>query len=203
VVRAARTQDERSAATQQALLRATISCLADLGYAATTTRVVCERAGVSRGAQTHHFPTKRELVVAAVELLFDVHARRFRTTFDGLDPAERTPAAAVQALWDIATSPDYAAILEVVVAARTDPELRAVVHATAATLEETVVDLLLWYSPAVSDRTAARRSVDLAVALVQGAAVSRLGGYGDPDQVVRTAAALFDAATLTTSQEAP
>src|SRR5215470_16496508 len=62
-----RTQAERSAATQARLLDAALQCLVELGYAGTTTTVVAERAGVSRGAQLHHFPTRAALVAAAVE----------------------------------------------------------------------------------------------------------------------------------------
>ncbi|HWL49839.1 MAG TPA: helix-turn-helix domain-containing protein, partial [Acidimicrobiia bacterium] len=51
------------------LLEATVECLVELGWAGTTTTVVSERAGVSRGAQLHHFPSKQDLVVAAVEHL--------------------------------------------------------------------------------------------------------------------------------------
>src|SRR5918998_2881312 len=59
-------QQERSRLTQQRLLTATIECLVEYGWAGTTTTVIAERAGVSRGAQLHHYPTRNELVVAAV-----------------------------------------------------------------------------------------------------------------------------------------
>ena len=56
---ARRTQQQRSDETRAALLDATIICLHEVGYAGTSTTLVSERAGVSRGAQTHHFPTKK------------------------------------------------------------------------------------------------------------------------------------------------
>ena len=65
-----RTQEERSAATQTRLLDAAVECLVELGYGATTTTVVAERAGVSRGAQLHHFATRADLVGAAVQHVF-------------------------------------------------------------------------------------------------------------------------------------
>jgi AcrR family transcriptional regulator len=55
---ARRSQAERSAATRDALLDATIVCLVEDGYANTTTSRVAERAGVSRGAHLHHFQTR-------------------------------------------------------------------------------------------------------------------------------------------------
>ena len=64
-----RSQAERSAATREALLDATIDCLIEEGYASTTTSRVAERAGLSRGAHLHHFQTRNALVAAAVEQL--------------------------------------------------------------------------------------------------------------------------------------
>ena len=47
----------------------------------TTTTAVCDRAGVSRGAQLHHFPTKKELVTTAVEHILDKRMEDFRRAF--------------------------------------------------------------------------------------------------------------------------
>ena len=60
--RAATPQQERSRATQARLLEATVECLVEHGWSGTTTTVVAERAGVSRGAQLHHYPTRAALV---------------------------------------------------------------------------------------------------------------------------------------------
>src|SRR5690606_39794273 len=53
------------------------------------------RAGVSRGAQTHHFPTKALLVAASIQHLFDIEAERFRAAFTELPRAQRDLASAV------------------------------------------------------------------------------------------------------------
>src|SRR6478736_2637455 len=60
-------QQDRSRVTRQRLLEATIDCLAENGWAATTVGVVATRAGVSRGATQHHFPTREDLITAALE----------------------------------------------------------------------------------------------------------------------------------------
>ena len=57
---------------RQRLLDATVECLVEHGWSGTSTTLVSERAGVSRGAQLHHFPTKNDLVLAAVEHLSEV-----------------------------------------------------------------------------------------------------------------------------------
>jgi AcrR family transcriptional regulator len=75
-----RNQEERSWATREALLSATIDLLIDRGYAATTTSLVAERARVSRGALQHHFKSRNALIAAVMERL------RNETVFR-IDPA--------------------------------------------------------------------------------------------------------------------
>ena len=60
------------------LLEATVDCLVEHGWSGTTTTLVSRRAGVSRGAQLHHFPTKNDLVVAAVEHLSELRGEELR-----------------------------------------------------------------------------------------------------------------------------
>src|SRR5437868_11199266 len=97
---ARRTNAERSAATQTRLLDATIECLVELGWAGTSTTEVVRRAGVSRGAQVHHFPAKEDLVLAAIEHLVDRRIREFHATFADLPAPQRSPAAAMRLLFD-------------------------------------------------------------------------------------------------------
>lgn len=65
-----RTQAERSEETRTKLLDAAFEVMRRRGYAGFRTAEVAKVAGVSRGAQLHHFPTKDSLVVAAVEHVF-------------------------------------------------------------------------------------------------------------------------------------
>ena len=136
-----RTQEERSATTRALLLDATVESLIELGYAATTTTVISERAGVSRGAQLHHYPTKAELVVAAVEHL------AARVNAELLDDLARTgdvsdgdgrAMATIDALWRRYSSPLFQAWLELWVAARTDDDLRTVLAPTEEKLRKGV-----------------------------------------------------------------
>ncbi len=119
----ARTQEERSSATRAALLDATIDCLIEFGYAGTSTTKVAERAGVTRGAQMHHFGQKAPLVVAALLRLAERRRREL------VDRAERElsdrsdPAAALDIMWSTFSGPLFTAALELWIAARTDPEL--------------------------------------------------------------------------------
>ncbi|MBW2524446.1 MAG: TetR/AcrR family transcriptional regulator [Deltaproteobacteria bacterium] len=115
-----RTQQERSAATQDKLLDATIDCIVELGYGAASTTVICERAGVSRGAQVHHYPTKASLVAAAIERLFARRHEEFRRSLARQPDLDR----AFGRLWTLYRGPTLEAWMELLIAARTDPPLR-------------------------------------------------------------------------------
>src|SRR5215207_6257278 len=95
-----RTQAERRSATQTRLLDATADTLADLGWAGLSTTEVSRRAGVSRGAQQHHYPTKMMLVGAALEHLLDKLREEYEDAYDNLAPEDRNVAGALDLLWD-------------------------------------------------------------------------------------------------------
>src|SRR6478752_2039013 len=121
-----RKEQERSIATRSKLLDAAIESLIEDGYAATTTVAVAQRAGVSRGAGQHHFATRADLLVAAVDELFARRTREFRTAFAGIERGTANANDALALLWTMFSGPTYVAWVELWVAARTDPELRAV-----------------------------------------------------------------------------
>jgi AcrR family transcriptional regulator len=117
-------QGERSARMKHRLLEATIECLADQGYAGTSTTEVVKRAGVSRGALAHHFSNKAELVAEAAAYLI---GNRIRTTNEMMkDVAGHTDALEKQLrlLWENYEH-WFPANIEFMVAARTDPDLRS------------------------------------------------------------------------------
>ncbi|MDG4791282.1 TetR/AcrR family transcriptional regulator [Micromonospora sp. WMMD1102] len=117
-------QRERSRATQARVLEATVDCLVERGWSGTTTTVVAARAGVSRGAQLHHYPTKSTLVMAAVEHLAERRAAEIRAEAAGLPAGPERLDRAVDMLATAFTGPLFVAALELWVAGRTDPELR-------------------------------------------------------------------------------
>jgi len=66
-----RTQAERSEQTRTRILRAAANLIRARGYARFRTADVAAAAGLSRGAQLHHFPTKDALVVATLAYVFE------------------------------------------------------------------------------------------------------------------------------------
>lgn len=127
-----RTQAERSASTRARLLEATVACLVESGYAGTTTSAIELRAGVSRGARIHHFRTKAELLAAAVEQLYADITARYAEALERMGPDARDFSVGYRLLWDVYSERTHEAVLEVFVAARTDPELRVALAEVAA-----------------------------------------------------------------------
>jgi len=123
--RVRRTQEERSRGTRARLLDATVASLFEVGYAATTTTAVCARAGLSRGAQLHHFPTRADLLVHAVGHLAKRRADEVRRDLRPPTAASDRPARALDAVWASFSGPLFYAALELWVASRSDAQLRA------------------------------------------------------------------------------
>lgn len=125
------TQEQRTDAMRARLLEATLELIREDGWAQTSTQKVCKRAGVSRGAQTHHFPTKDSLLIAAVR---EIVARR-QAELEGLAEAspssEQTLEAVFEFLWESCFDGDLLTCwMDAMVAARTDDALRPVVRQT-------------------------------------------------------------------------
>lgn len=150
------------------LLDATVELLVERGFAGTSTTLVSQRAGVSRGAQLHHFPTKNDLVVAAVGHLTEARAAELARAAERLPAGPGRTRAVLRMLGDHFTSPVFTAALELWVAARTDAQLLAAV----APLEQRVgrethrmtVDLL----GADESRPGVRELVQATLDLVRG-----------------------------------
>ncbi|TXS55666.1 TetR/AcrR family transcriptional regulator [Streptomyces sp. t39] len=111
-------KQDRSRATRQRLLEAAVACLAEVGWAGSTVSVVAERAGVSRGAAQHHFPTREDLFTAAVEYVAEERSQALRE----LPPQSRPEVLA--ALVDLYTGPLFRAALQLWVAASNEEQLR-------------------------------------------------------------------------------
>ncbi|MFD0372740.1 TetR/AcrR family transcriptional regulator [Streptomyces sp. NPDC127114] len=111
-------KQDRSRATRQRLLEAAVACLAEHGWAGSTVAVVAERAGVSRGAAQHHFPTREDLFTAAVEYVAEERSQALRE----LPAVGRHEAVA--ALVDLFTGPLFRAALHLWVAASDEEQLR-------------------------------------------------------------------------------
>jgi len=120
-------QQERSRATRQRLLEAAVDGLAELGWARATVAVVSARAGVSRGAAQHHFPTREALFTAALEYMAAERIAELRRRGAALPAGTRHTAAVVEMLVGIYVGPLFRAAVQVWVQAAADDSLRTLV----------------------------------------------------------------------------
>ncbi|MBS9374194.1 HTH-type transcriptional regulator CymR [Rhodococcus sp. B50] len=169
-----RTQAQRTAATRGKLLDAAVDSLVEHGYSGTSTQGIAKRAGVSRGAQLHHFPTKESLVVAAVEHLVDKRLREILET-------RPDPEHGFEALMDAFSGPLFAAALELWVAARTDPSL----HEAMIPLERKVSDALRTGCLEIMGDRVSPDHIDLSIEIARGFAVSALMRTPESDREFR------------------
>ncbi|HET8684448.1 MAG TPA: TetR/AcrR family transcriptional regulator [Micromonosporaceae bacterium] len=167
-------QQERSRATQARLLEATVDVLVEHGWSGTTTTVIAERAGVSRGAQLHHYPTKAALVMAAVEHLSERRAAEIRAEAAGLPAGARRLDRVVDMLAAAFTGPLYAAAIEVWVAARTDPELRRALVPLEARVGREMHRLTAELLGADERRPGVREAIQATLDLLRGLGVANL-----------------------------
>jgi AcrR family transcriptional regulator len=165
-------QQERSRATQQRLLEATLTCLVEHGWSGTTTTLIASKAGVSRGAQLHHYPTKAALVLAAVEHLAQRRADEIRVEAAAL-PRPRLDHA-IDLLTAAFTGPLYVAALEVWMAARTDPALRAALVPLEARVGREMHRLAVELLGADESRPDVREAVQATLDLLRGLGVANL-----------------------------
>jgi AcrR family transcriptional regulator len=112
-----RTQAERSGSTRRALIDAAIASLLERGWAGTTAVEVCARAGVTRGALVHHFPSLPALLAAALSDLARDMVRQ-------APPPATDLAGLVDTTWYAFGSPRFKALLEAWLATVNDPDLR-------------------------------------------------------------------------------
>lgn len=199
-----RTQAERTAATRAALLDATVAALAEHGYARASTTDIARRAGVSRGAQLHHFPAKVDLVSAAFDHVFTEREAEFRRRFTSRPAVERTQAGAVAVLWEISQGPEQLAVLELLTAARTDAELRPLARRVLGEYEAAVAQVFADVLPGVAEDALTPVRVLLALTVMQGAALHQhLGLDQQATDLVDTLVALAEAFPVGTDPVPP
>ncbi|HET7691364.1 MAG TPA: helix-turn-helix domain-containing protein [Nocardioidaceae bacterium] len=147
---ARRTQQERRESTIALLVDATIETIAEVGYHRASLGAVLARAGVSKGGLFRHFESRLDLVVAAAA---EVSARHL-AAFDALE--EEQEELTVEELLRFSRAEARAPIntvwFELLVAARTDGDLRARLAPVAAQLYADIEERALRVLP--------RRSLD-------------------------------------------
>jgi AcrR family transcriptional regulator len=188
-------KQDRSRATRQRLLQAAVACLAEHGWAGSTVAVVAERAGVSRGAAQHHFPTREDLFTAAVEYVAEERSLALRAVFPrGSAAGDRR--AVVAAIVDLFTGPVFRAALQLWVAASNEDQLRARVTELEERIGRETHHVAVELLGADESRAGVRESVQGLLDMARGLGLANLltDDTARRDRVVAQWATLLDAA---------
>jgi AcrR family transcriptional regulator len=118
-------QQDRSRLTRRRLLDATVDSLAQAGWTATSVAMVAARAGVSRGAAQHHFPTRESLFEAAVDHIGQRRLAELKRAATDLPDGPARTEAVLTVLVSCYTGPLFRAALQIWTAASSEPALRA------------------------------------------------------------------------------
>jgi len=176
-------QAQKSAMMRDTILDAALDCFITIGYASTTTARIAEKANVSRGAMLHHFPSKTELIQAAVEYLHDKLVELYAANIEEIThnlPVDERNRKGLQGYWNYLSSDLYTAYHELCVAGRTDPELQHILEDSIARFDESIEKS----NRALFPEWAARGEVyelamDITKFLMEGMAVSQIVSQRD------------------------
>lgn len=197
--RARRTQEQRTADTRAALFAAAVTTIDRLGYAGANNASIADEAGVSRGAITHHFNTRAAFMAEVVRWVFDQETLIFRDLMRAGHVGSRIadwPAL----LWDVFSRPSGVAVMEILVASRSDPELAALVMPMQAEVERAgAVNFLQRIGGTTLDMSAIR----LVVWAIRGMTMGRafIGDREGMDDAVALFTRLIDRAVPSGSYE--
>ena len=184
----ARWQQQKSVRTRMRLVEAAIDSLVEGGYPGLTTQAVAERTGSSRGAMHHHFPARLDLVSAVIDHVFYERMRLYLSDhLQGLAGKDHLDivAIATAAHWRSVQTREYAAYLELAVAARTDAELDLIFAPAARRYDEVWISEMSEAFPFWRDRwTQMLRVNDFVIAAHMGLLLQRsVVGHERTEQV--------------------
>jgi AcrR family transcriptional regulator len=160
-------------------------CLFEYGYGATTTSKVAEKAGMSRGAMLHQFPSKADLMTFVVEETFARDVELYRQLLAGAEAPRERLVAYPAAVWEVLSRPSGIAVLEVLQGSRSDAHLARKLSPILDRIDETASAQLSREFP----RGPSRALRQLIVGTMNGLAMMNVMGVND--QAVREAVPLL------------
>ena len=170
-----------TAQTTAKILRATIDCLASQGYAGTTLALISAQVQVSRAALLYHFKSKEELMVAAIEYIFEELQGFYHRDVNAKASIQQRVLAVLKKSYVWTQSADHTALMELSFAARRSPTLGSLVNAALRQHNQRFDvewEALLQRAGIPRERAALIR--DFGVSALRGLAVSRLLKDDDP-----------------------
>ena len=181
----------RSAATREKILDAAVQCILERGYQGTTTLLVQEKAGVSRGSLLHQFPSKADLMAAVLARITLARHHAYQDEMRQAPDDRRRYELLVDVLWGQITRPAGYVRLEIMVAAYSDPELLKRI-APDNTRTDKLYRAAIWglaQRLGVTDRAGLDQAITVYVAALRGLAIDVM--YPRPGVDVDAALALI------------
>ncbi|MFP8871673.1 MAG: TetR/AcrR family transcriptional regulator, partial [Myxococcota bacterium] len=151
-----------------------LECLAEYGYSGTTTSLIAGRAGVSRGALLHQFPTRQALVIEAVVHLAKRRLEDARRDAAALPESDHRLDAAIELLWQSFSGPLFYAALELWVAARTDAELHKALYAAERDIGRAIGSLVGTLGGAAAQAAGFDDLIELTLHMLRGMSLQRI-----------------------------
>lgn len=163
------TRAQQRVATRLTLIGAAAGCLMAEGYAGLTTRKVAERAGVAQSTVMHHFPTREAFLTETVTHLA---VRLADDALQRIDLADlRQPAlrdVVLDQAWTQFTSAEALAVLQLWIAAWTEPDLATALNELEARLGAIVIGTGATLFPDHADDERFPALIDTAISLIRG-----------------------------------
>lgn len=179
------TQEQRSEATRERLILATIDCIAEKGYAGASTAEISERAGVSSGARVHHFKAKLDLVIATAVYTYEKATEEsVRAAASPVAQADPLPAF-IDDSYQFYSGQRYLVQHELVNAGRTSDDLLQAMRPAADAFRQAVNAAWLHaFEQAGHSREWSERAMELSVVMVRGLALGSFLRGRDRDATV-------------------
>jgi AcrR family transcriptional regulator len=168
-------QQRKSVQTRITILEAAIDCLQQHGYGRTTTQLIAEVAGISRGAMLHHYATKQDLIASVID--YTVY-KRMALFLEGIhalkDAARIDEMEGIEISWRSMMGREFAAYLELAIAARTDAELAAIFLPKARRYDQTeLAEIIRAFPEWADDPEGYALAMDYVNAALEGLVINR------------------------------
>jgi AcrR family transcriptional regulator len=184
-------REARGLETRATILDAAIQCIVRDGYARLRTTTIAAQSKVSRGAMLHHFPSKEAIVYATVQHLYDKRLRAYEHALAAASGSSDRIKRAFDAYWEHVNHPYFIAFFELIVAARTDTDLHAVMAPLHERFEQATFDHALGLFPELTEKQDRLRvGLQLSNALMEHLALN--GVFRKPGVLVREARAFLE-----------
>lgn len=169
-------QQTKSELTRTGILDAAVDCFFEFGYRNTTTENISNKAGVSRGAMLHHFPTRMDLIKATV---LHLNRKRLQMFVEQETSVQRGAIYSrveegIDAYWEQLNTPIFVVFMELKVAARTDADLASVLLPALDDFQAAWSENTMSLFPDLALSEAFERASYLTMYLLEGMAMARI-----------------------------